>query len=181
MDPFYIGDEGVKKFLSILLSLCTVFLFVGCTNSNEVIHSKESMETNVKETDIDNSNTNLESEEITMTQIAVNWQDKQVVYELNDCPIANSLLKQLPLSVEIENYSNNEKIFYPPEKLDTTDSPLAKGGAGTLAYYEPWGDVVFFYGDYRENSGLFELGKVVSGEEWIHEMTGTIAMEVVHR
>lgn len=154
----------MKKFLSILLSLCTLFLLVGC--------SKESIETNTAPSD-----TNLESEEMTMTQIAVNWQDKQVVYELNDCPISNSLWEQLPLTVEIENYSTNEKIFYPPETLDTTDAPLAKGGTGTLAYYEPWGDVVFFYGDYRENSSLFELGKVISGEEWIPEMSGTITIE----
>ena len=88
-------------------------------------------------------------------------------------------MEQLPLTVEIENYSTNEKIFYPPEKLDTRDSPLAKGGIGTLAYYEPWGDVVFFYGDYRENSSLFELGKVVSGEEMICEMSGTLTIDFV--
>ena len=48
-----------------------------------------------------------------------------------------------PFTVEIEDYSTNEKIFYPPCELDTSDSPLATEGAGTLAYYEPWGDVVF--------------------------------------
>ena len=78
-----------------------------------------------------------------------------------------------------QTYSTNEKIFYPPEKLDTRDSPLAKGGIGTLAYYEPWGDMVFFYGDYRENSSLFELGKVVSGEEMICEMSGTLTIDFV--
>lgn len=51
--------------------------------------------------------------------------------------------------------------------------------AGTLAYYEPWGDVVFFYGDYSENPRLFELGQAVSGGELVSAMSGTITIEAV--
>ena len=72
-----------------------------------------------------------------------------------------------------------KKSFYPPQELDTSNSPLAQAGAGTLAYYEPWGDVVFFYGDYNENSSLFELGQVVSGGEVVSEMSGTITIEAL--
>ena len=43
---------------------------------------------------------NLESGEISMRQIAVKWDDKQVIYELNDSSISTSLMEQLPLTVE---------------------------------------------------------------------------------
>ena len=56
---------------------------------------------------------------------------------------------------------------------------LAQAGAGTLAYYEPWGDVVFFYGDYNENPSLFELGQALSGGELVRGMSGTITIEAV--
>ena len=111
-------------------------------------------------------------------QISVRFDDNTIVYALNDGSAADSLYKMLPLSIEIEDYSTNEKIFYPEEALDTSDSPLAQGGSGTLAYYEPWGDVVFFYGEYNENPGLFELGQIVSGEELISQMSGTITIEI---
>ena len=110
------------------------------------------------------------------TQVSVTWGDEQVVYALNDSPAAASLLEQLPLTIEVEDYSSNEKIFYPPQELDTSDTPTASGGAGTLAYYEPWGDVVMFYGDYNENPSLFELGQLVSGEELVARMSGTITI-----
>ena len=110
-------------------------------------------------------------------QISVQVGDSRIVCELNDGTAADSLYEQLPLTVEVEDYSSNEKIFYPPQALDTGRSPLAQAGAGTLAYYEPWGDVVFFYGDYNENPALFELGQVVSGVEMISEMSGTITIE----
>ena len=118
-------------------------------------------------------------DETAAAQISVTWGDNQVIYALNDSPAAVSLREQLPLTIEVEDYSTNEKIFYPPEELDTTDSPTAADGAGTLAYYAPWGDVVMFYGDYNENPSLFELGQVVAGGELVGQMSGTITISVV--
>lgn len=120
-----------------------------------------------------------ESEEGTEVQrISVQFGENTVVYELNDSPAAASLCEQLPITVEVEDYSTNEKIFYPGQGLDTTDTPTAEGGAGTLAYYSPWGDVVMFYNDYDANPSLFELGQAVSGTELIGEMTGTIVIDL---
>lgn len=110
-------------------------------------------------------------------QISVQFGENTVVYALNDGSAADSLYAMLPLTIGVEDYSTNEKIFYPEEGLDTSDSPLAQAGAGTLAYYEPWDDVVFFYGDYNENPGLFELGQAVSGGELVSAMSGTITVE----
>lgn len=112
-------------------------------------------------------------------QISVQFGENTVVYALNDGSAADSLYAMLPLTIGVEDYSTNEKIFYPDQALDTSDSPLAQAGAGTLAYYEPWGDVVFFYGDYNENPGLFELGQAVSGGELVSAMSGTITVEAV--
>lgn len=125
--------------------------------------------------------TSSETEENDMesTQITVTCGDLQVVYELNDSPAAQSLLSQLPLTVAVEDFSTNEKVFYPPQELDTSDTPLAEGGAGTLAYYAPWGDVVLFYDSFSANSSLFELGEAVSGVENIGQMSGTITVETV--
>jgi hypothetical protein len=77
----------------------------------------------------------------------------------------------------VENYSSNEKIFYPPKKLNIKDTPLADAKAGTLAYYAPWGDVVVFYGNFGSAPGLYELGHAVSGSEYIKEMSGIIEIE----
>lgn len=109
-------------------------------------------------------------------QISVQFGDHTLIYALNGGTAADALYAQLPLTIEIEDYSTNEKIFYPPQPLDTEDAPLARAGAGTLAYYAPWGDVVFFYDAYNENPSLFELGQIVSGGDLVGEMTGTITI-----
>lgn len=118
-----------------------------------------------------------EGEEV--RQISVTWPGGVVIYALNDSPAAGALYAQLPLTIAVEDYSTNEKIFYPPQTLDTSGTPLAAGGTGTLAYYASWGDVVMFYGGFSENSSLFQLGQVVSGGELVSEMSGTVTIDVV--
>lgn len=100
-----------------------------------------------------------------------------IVFVLNRFRWLQRRFTTAPLYAEAENYSNNEKIWYPPEKLDTGDAPLAKGPAGTLAYYAPWGNVAIFYGDCAGASGLYALGTAISGTASIAELTGSIRVE----
>ena len=100
-------------------------------------------------------------------------------FPVNDSPAANTLYEQLPLSIQIEDYSHNEKIFYPPNELDTSQTPLAEGPAGTLAYYAPWGNVVLYYGESGGASGLYELGEAVSSADQIESLSGEIQIDVV--
>lgn len=114
----------------------------------------------------------------TAMQISVKANGNTTVFELNKSQAAKDLYAQLPLDIKVENYGSNEKIFYPPKKLNTSNTPLADGcHVGTLAYYEPWADVVMFYGSFGSAPGLYELGDAVSGSEHIRNMSGTIRIE----
>ncbi|WP_434693794.1 cyclophilin-like fold protein [Hungatella sp. SB206] len=107
-------------------------------------------------------------------RIYVTSNGNTIVYGLNDSQAAKDLYAQLPLTIEVEDYSTNEKIFYPSEKLDASDAPVADEGKGTLAYYAPWGDVVMFYDHFGKSSNLYELGMVISGEEFIEALSGSV-------
>lgn len=114
----------------------------------------------------------------TVMRIMVSSNENTMVFELNDSQAARDLYAQLPLSIGVEDYGGNEKIFYPPKELNTTDTPLAKDvKAGTLAYYAPWGDVVMFYGNFGSAAGLYELGQILSGSEHIEGLSGTIRID----
>lgn len=120
------------------------------------------------------SSTEGEGQYVEAKQITVRADGAEVTFTLNTSTAASQLYEQLPLDSTVENFSSNEKIFYPPQPLDQSGAPHAQGGAGTLAYYAPWGNVVMFYGDYSPNSGLFELGQAVSGAQNIGNLSGTI-------
>jgi len=119
----------------------------------------------------------IAAEKEAVMKINVKSNGKNTVFELNNSPAARDLYSQLPLCIKIEDYSDNEKIFYPPRKLNTADTPTADARAGTLAYYAPWGDVVMFYKDFGSASGLYELGHAISGNENILDMSGTIQID----
>ncbi|WP_345986034.1 cyclophilin-like fold protein [Sulfurimonas sp. HSL-1656] len=110
-------------------------------------------------------------------QISVHANGNTTLFQLNDSPAAKALYDQLPLSIEVEDYGSNEKIFYPPKKLATEGTPPADAKAGTLAYYAPWGDVVMFYRAFGKAGGLYELGHALSGAEHIQSMSGTVTIE----
>lgn len=119
------------------------------------------------------------AEEEAPMKIIVKANGNTTVFELNNSPAARDLYAQLPLSIKVEDYSDNEKIFYPPKKLNTTDTPQADARSGTLAYYAPRGDVVMFYKDFGSAAGLYELGHDISGSEYIQKMSGTILIEKI--
>lgn len=125
----------------------------------------------------DNQSEKYAAEASTTMKVRITANGKTTIFVLNDSQAARNLLTQLPLSIKIEDYSDNEKIFYPPKRLGTSDTPLADAQAGTLAYYAPWGDVVMFYNNFGSASGLYELGYAVSGKEHISGMTGIILIE----
>ncbi|MBS7525309.1 hypothetical protein KHM83_01315 [Fusibacter paucivorans] len=109
-------------------------------------------------------------------RIKVEADTRSVVFELNDSAASKSLLLQLPMTIEVKNYSNDEKIFYPEKKLDTSGTPSARAKAGTLAYYAPWGDVVMFYDHFGSAPGLYQLGQAISGVENIALLSGQISI-----
>ena len=111
-------------------------------------------------------------------RITIKSGNNATVFELNDSQASKDLLAQLPLRIKVEDYSDNEKIFYPPKKLGVAGTPLADAKTGTLAYYAPWGDVAVFYRNFGSATGLYELGHVVSGGENLSAMSGIIEIDI---
>lgn len=112
-------------------------------------------------------------------KIRVKANTNTFIFELNNSPAAKDFYAMLPLRVQVENYSTNEKIFYLPKKLNISETPEADPEVGALTYYAPWGNVAIFYGEAERARGLYELGRCVSGIEHIAEMSGTIEVERV--
>ena len=114
-------------------------------------------------------------------KIKVTANGKEIVFALNDTSVSRSFYTQLPLTVDVENYSNNEKVFQPPKKLDCSKAQEGACPAGTIAYFSPWNNVCLYYGDAPRYSGLYVMGKAVSGAEQIRNITGKVKIEAVRQ
>mgnify|MGYP003221673438 CR=1 FL=1 len=164
----------MKKIFLLLSLLLMTFSLTACNAQVEPTQDNTTANTNVKTT-TETTSTSTQTKIIKLTTT----NNQTIEIELNNSPAANDLYNQLPLSIDLEDYSTNEKIFYPPNKLNTENTPKATPKIGTLAYYEPWGDVVIFYDDFRANDDLYELGHVISGEDIVSELSGTVTIEAM--
>lgn len=163
----------MKRIYLCLIACLTVLavLLSGCAGGQ---HDNEMQSSEQKTVSSD-----LQNDKESILQIRVGTDSESIVFALNDSSAAKSLYDQLPLTLPVEDYSTNEKIFYPPEELDVSNTPQAEGPAGTLAYYEPWGDVVMFYEVCNGANGLYLLGETISGTEQIENLSGEIRIEKV--
>ncbi|MDO4265534.1 MAG: cyclophilin-like fold protein [Eubacteriales bacterium] len=181
----------MKKRTALLLAACLLLSVSGCGNRQTTMAATSAAtETETAAQNSSEQNTEQSAAEITPTDTAaadktegaetmtiqIQANGNTIKFALNDSQAAKSLYAQLPLTVENEDFSNNEKTFYPPQKLDVSGAPHTDGSVGTLAYYEPWGDVVLFYGSYNPNGSLYELGKVTEGSEFISQISGEMVI-----
>lgn len=95
----------------------------------------------------------------------------EIIVALNDNPAADALCDMLPLELTFEEFNGTEKIAYLPEELPTDGSPdSCDPDVGSLCYYIPWGNLCFFYQDFRSSSSLIPLGQVESGAELLAQL-----------
>lgn len=171
-------SNTIAQLFSVLCSLILILPLTACSREgvqpSENQQPKHSLSTSSAPKDDAISEETYKDGQIQITTEEGNL----IVFQLNHSAAAESLDSQLPLSVLVENYGDHEKIFYPPEKLDISNTPLAEGPAGTLAYYEPWGNIAIYYGACGGASGLYELGDTISGAEYLSEMSGEIYIDV---
>ncbi|MBW3115054.1 cyclophilin-like fold protein [Providencia rettgeri] len=95
--------------------------------------------------------------------------DTQIIEaELEDSEMTRDFIRLLPLTVELADYSSTEKITYLPRKLLTgnTSSGIVPE-VGDITYYAPWGNIAIFYQPFSYSSGLFKLGKITQGLEYL--------------
>lgn len=158
----------MKKKYCIWMSILLLLFVVGCQSHREEQPKQTTQEVEKEEGDRENMQISIQGE-----------VGDPIVFQLNDSTAARSLYEQLPFSMEVEAYGSSEKIGYPPTELNTTNTPMAKGPKGTLAYYEPWGNIAIFETECEGGNGLYALGEVISDEELIKLLDGQVQVRKV--
>ncbi|MCZ4509299.1 cyclophilin-like fold protein [Streptomyces sp. ActVer] len=98
----------------------------------------------------------------TAMDIRVTIDGRRVDATLNDSPAARDFADLLPLTLDLEDFHQTERIADLPRRLTTSGAPdPAVPRAGDLAYYAPWGNLALFYRDGDSASAdLLILGHV---------------------
>lgn len=94
-------------------------------------------------------------------KIQCTFADQSLMATLYGNLSTHDFASMLPLDLDIEDYSTNEKIAYLPRKLTEDGSrPFSNEQPGDVCYYAPWGNLAFFHAGYRYSPGLIRLGRL---------------------
>lgn len=139
----------VKRMKKVLLFIVMMIFIVGCQQHQTPVSLSQE-----------------ERKEETMSILKVEGENINIRVQMEDNMAAQDLLSRLPMEVQFEDYNQTEKIYYLDKELDTSEAPMScTPDKGTLACYVPWGNICFFYQDFRTSQGLVPLGKVIEGME----------------
>ncbi|WP_371673920.1 cyclophilin-like fold protein [Streptomyces sp. NBC_00289] len=102
------------------------------------------------------------SDRNTAMDIQVTVDGRPVDATLNDSPAARDFAELLPLTLDLEDFHQTERIADLPRRLTTSGAPEpAAPKAGDLTYYAPWGNLALFYRDGDSPSAdLLILGHI---------------------
>ena len=173
----------IKLWKRMLLLLLAILMMTGCAigtkaadkNGSETGGQNKTGTTPAVMTETKSG----KAEKMTTQRMLVKliYDQKEIVFELNETSVSRSFYQQLPLTVTIENYSNNEKVFQPPRKLNCEKAQEGDCPAGSIAYFSPWNNVCLYYGNAPRYSGLYVMGKAVKNAELIRELSGKVKVE----
>lgn len=107
------------------------------------------------------------SENSFYAKVRIQSGSNEAIIALHDNPVSRDFASQLPLDVTFEDYAGTEKITHLPRKLQTNGGVNGSQVEGDFTYYAPWGNLAVFYKGYGKASGLYILGRIESGKEWL--------------
>ena len=108
---------------------------------------------------------------------------QEIIVVLEDHAAADALYQQLPMELSFEDFNGTEKIAYLDQELPTGNVPTScDPDAGHLCYYIPWGNLCFFYQDFRTSTSLIPVGQVESGFEFLKTLdtASIVTVEAVY-
>lgn len=119
------------------------------------------------------ASTPSEDEDREGTPIRITIDDQTLDATVWDTPAGQDLLDQLPLTLSFEDLNGQEKVGHLDDPLTMDGMPDGDDPQiGDLGWYEPWGNVVLYYGDVDYWDGIARIGRIHGDLSVISDQTG---------
>jgi hypothetical protein len=113
------------------------------------------------------------------TAIRVIIGDTILTGRLWDNATARDLIAQLPLTLSFRDFNGVEKIAQLPQKLSMDGVPAGDDPfPRDIGYYNPSGDLVFYYDDVGYFTGIVRIGQFDGSVDAIVRETGNFTARI---
>lgn len=159
---------NLKNKIILTLSLLMLISLTGCSQPED--KEKNPTTPNQSGSEVVDSNSNIDetndttddSRKVSDNKISIKVDGKEFIVTLYDNPTANSLLAQLPLSLEATDYAGyDEKVIRLDNDLSMENAPNGDNPEiPEVGYYEPGNWIAIYYGHIGYWSGKVPLGRI---------------------
>lgn len=146
----------------IIVLLIIGMILAGCQSNDSSINNQDSNRINSTHEQISD---NVEEQNETMEMImTINNQDFVVLLDKNET--TEALVKQLPMTITMEDLNSNEKYYYTENSFPTDAQSIGKIEAGDFMLF---GDdcLVLFYENFSTSYTYTRLGKIEDVENFL--------------
>lgn len=112
-----------------------------------------------------------------MNRIKMTFNKYEVIIMIFEGKSSEDFLKQLPITLNFEDFAGEEKIAYLNRKLIAANENL-KNEKRNFCYYAPWGNLAVFYKGYGNASALIKLGYIEEGKEYLRQIKKTTIVKI---
>jgi hypothetical protein len=113
------------------------------------------------------------------TPIKVTFGDAVLTARLADNATARDLADQLPLTLTFKDFNKVEKIAKLPRPLSMQGVPEGDDpDIRDIGYYQPSGDLVFYYGDVGYWNGIVRIGRFDDPMELIEQQASDFRVTI---
>lgn len=171
----------MKKFAALFLALNLSFALAACAQNSSVSETDTSESPAVQES-VSQESTETESQESSREQTPITLTIGDTVLEayLNDSAPAQSLIAQLPLTVTLNESTND--FCGGSLDIDYSKSDVTAGYQnGDLVFWPPANNFVIFVSGEEDSEGsnnLVKLGHITSPEEMLDTLNGRIEVTI---
>ncbi|MEU0244037.1 cyclophilin-like fold protein [Streptomyces sp. NPDC006235] len=143
------------------MTITVLLAAAACSDTSPASPHKASSASSARQTPTAEART-TPSDRNTAMDIRVTLDGRPVDAALNDSPAARDFAELLPLTLDLEDFHQTERIADLPRRLTTSGAPEPRAPkAGDLTYYAPWGNLAVFYRDGDSaNADLLILGHI---------------------
>ncbi|MEV5027421.1 cyclophilin-like fold protein [Paenibacillus sp. LPE1-1-1.1] len=144
---------------AILITGSSYFIYLSATRFIRTTQESDNNQTPDVEQNPEEVPISSETENSATLRIVVG--DQTLTAVLWENPASESLLAQLPLTLDFEDYGGRELIAEPPQSITMEGMPERDSPkAGDLSYYAPSNALSLTYSDLGEWAGAVRLGRI---------------------
>ncbi|MFJ9098286.1 cyclophilin-like fold protein [Streptomyces sp. NPDC102405] len=152
----------LRAFARAAMATTVLLAAAACGDTSSVSPHKTSSASSARQQKPTAEARTTPSDRNTAMDIRVTLDGRPVDAALNDSPAAGDFAELLPLTLDLEDFHQTERIADLPRKLTISGAPEPRAPkAGDLTYYAPWGNLALFYRDGDSaNPDLLILGHI---------------------